>query len=90
MQNIGKGRKGQNMRIYKSLYHTWMKFAHILGWVNTRIILTIIYFVIITPLSLIFKLVGKDPMNRYFDNVGSYWIKRESREFRQDRYRRLF
>lgn len=46
-----------------------MKFAHILGWVNTRIILTLVYFLVFTPVALIFKLIGKDPMNRRFETA---------------------
>ena len=67
-----------------------MKFAHALGWVNTRIILTLVYLLIMTPLALIFKVIGKDPMNRKIGEEGSYWIKRESKAFDRDSYRRQF
>ena len=67
-----------------------MKFAHALGWVNTRIILTLVYLLVMTPLALIFKVVGKDPMNRKFGGQDSYWIKRESNAFGRDSYRRQF
>lgn len=67
-----------------------MKFAHALGWVNTRIILTVVYLLIFTPVALIFKVIGKDPMERKFEEVNSYWVKREQKAFRQEDYRRQF
>lgn len=74
----------------KAIYKAWMRFAHALGWVNTRIILSFVYFLIFTPLALIFRLMGKDPMDRRSEAMDSYWAKRESKEFRQDDYRRQF
>ena len=78
------------MEFFKKLYRAWMKFAHALGWMNTRIILTLVYLLVMTPLALIFKLLGKDPMNRKLGGMDSYWIKRESRAFDRDSYRRQF
>ncbi|MDO8446171.1 MAG: SxtJ family membrane protein [Deltaproteobacteria bacterium] len=77
-------------RFLKVIYAGWMKFAHILGWVNTRIILTLVYLIIFTPLALIFRLIGKDPMDRRLEKGNSYWVKREQKVFRQEDYRRQF
>lgn len=78
------------MKFLKFIYGYWMKFAHVLGWVNTRIILSIVYFFIFTPLALIFRLMGKDPLGRHFEAVDSYWAKREAKTFKPDDYRRQF
>lgn len=78
------------MKVLKKLFNIWMMFAHALGWVNTRIILSLVYFVIITPLSLAFKLLGNDPMNRRFEPVESYWLEREEKGFRQEDYGKQF
>lgn len=78
------------MRFLKAIYNAWMKFAHALGWINTRIILTLVYLLIFTPIALIFRLIGKDPMDRRFESVDSYWIKKETKVFRQEDYRRQF
>lgn len=67
-----------------------MKFANALGWVNTRIVLSIAYLLIFTPVALIFRFIGKDSMERKFEEVNSYWIKREQKAFRQEDYRRQF
>ena len=42
----------------------WMKVGHVLGTINTKIILGIIYYLLITPMGLVMRLMGKDPMHR--------------------------
>ncbi len=78
------------MYFLKLIYRGWMKFALVLGWVNTRIILSLVYFIVMTPLAFIFKLVGKDPMCRKLSTADSYWIKREPKPFEKGDYRRQF
>ena len=51
-------------KILKSVYHGWMKFGGVLGWVNTRIILAIVFYFVFAPYSIALKLLGKDPMSR--------------------------
>ena len=45
---------------YPSL--VWWKFAMVLGYVNARIILTIAFLIVLTPLALIWRLIGRDPL----------------------------
>ena len=60
----------------KSVYTIWMKIGGVLGWINTRIILGLLFYVIVFPMGLIMRLFGKDPMNRKLDKqTGSYRIK---------------
>lgn len=40
----------------------WWKFAMVLGYVNSRIILTVAFAIILTPLGLIWRLIGRDPL----------------------------
>ncbi|MBX3350962.1 MAG: hypothetical protein KF747_19750 [Nitrospira sp.] len=42
----------------------WMKIGHVLGSINTRIILGVIYYLLITPMGLAMRLMGKDSMHR--------------------------
>ena len=42
----------------------WWRFAMALGWVNARIILTIAFAIVLTPMSLIWRAIGRDPMQR--------------------------
>ena len=40
----------------------WLKFGEGLGWINSRILLSVIFFVVLTPMALIRKLFSKDEM----------------------------
>jgi hypothetical protein len=63
--------------LLRPAYGPWMKFAEILGYVNTRILLGLFFIFGITPTGLIMRGAGKDPMGRTFKRKGesSYWNK---------------
>jgi hypothetical protein len=62
----------------RPVFWLWMKFGHVLGWINTRIILGITFVILFIPVSLVFHLFGKDPMRRRLDPAAdSYRIKSE-------------
>ena len=47
-----------------------------IGMAVSFVILTLFFYLIITPVGLVFRLIGRDSMNRKFDsNVDSYWVK---------------
>ena len=46
----------------KVLVDWWLKLGHALGWVNTRILLTIVYVCFLLPLSVLFKLLSRNPL----------------------------
>ncbi|MBN2590089.1 MAG: hypothetical protein JXA96_09515 [Sedimentisphaerales bacterium] len=57
-----------------------------IGFVVNSLVMGIFYFLIITPVGIIFKLSGKDPLHRKFDySTKSYWLKRQSPD-KLDRY----
>jgi len=57
-----------------------MKVGHVLGSINTRIILGIIYYLLITPMGLVMRLMGKDSMHRSFaQDTDTYRILRTPR-----------
>ena len=43
-------------------YRLWMKLGHILGWVNSRIILGLVFIIILQPIALIMRIYGHDPL----------------------------
>ena len=49
------------------VYRGWMRFGLIAGWVNSRIILAVLFYFIVFPMGLVMKVLGKDPMKRKFD-----------------------
>ena len=65
--------------LLKPVYITWMKLAFILGWINTRVLLLLIFYLIFTPIGLVVRLLGKDLLDKKFQiNKPSYWIKKEA------------
>jgi hypothetical protein len=64
----------------KPVYVPCMFFAHCLGWVNTRLLLGIIYYFIFTPVSFFFKITGKDMLDQKLDlKKISYWSDRSEK-----------
>ena len=66
--------------LLKPVYVLWMIFAVIIGWIMTRVILCIVFYIIITPISLITRLLGEDFLNLRKAEVDSYWNYRDSLE----------
>lgn len=46
----------------RPVYLVWMTIGQVLGWINTRIIMTIMYYLLIVPVGLLRRMAGKDPM----------------------------
>jgi hypothetical protein len=68
-----------------------MKLAHVLGIVNSRIILTVIFAVVVTPIALLMRMFGRSPIARRPDPArGSYWQARQPEEFTAKRMERQF
>jgi Saxitoxin biosynthesis operon protein SxtJ len=62
------------------VYKGWMAVGHIMGWINTRIILGVVFYVIVTPIGMFRRLLGKDPMGRRLrPDLDSYRIIRKPR-----------
>ncbi len=77
-------------RALKYVYIAWMKLAFVLGWINTRILLSLVFYLIFTPIGLIMRLFN-DPMERRIDkDRQSYWIKKENKPFNKQDYERQF
>lgn len=69
----------------------WMGLAVILNFIMTRIILSLLYYLILTPLGLILKLTGKDFMERTLSkNKSSYWNIREDNKYLPEHTERQF
>ena len=63
--------------LLKNLNIYWIKFGEILGKFISPIVMMIIFFLLITPLSFILKIFGKDMLNIKYNNFKTYWIKRK-------------
>ena len=51
----------------RMVYVGWMKVGNVLGWINTRIILGAMYYLIMTPMSVVMRVLGYDPMAKNFN-----------------------
>lgn len=78
-------------RALKPVQKIWMTLAIVLGWVMTRVLLTITFFIGVTPIALIAKLVGKRFLDLGFEpDRDSYWEKREPQTRGMERYESQF
>ncbi|MFH1862747.1 MAG: SxtJ family membrane protein [bacterium] len=73
--------------VLKPIFWLWMKFAAGLGWLNTRIILALAYFLMFTPIGLVTRLFGVDLIKQRWDRKAeSYWVRREDKTLDRTRY----
>ena len=73
------------------VYRVWMKFAHVLAWINTRIILGLFFYVILTPISILMRVTHRDVLRRKFDrSSSSYWHIRKPLKSAQESYEHLY
>ena len=78
-------------RVLKYVYIAWMTLAIGLGFLMAHVILTLFFFLIITPLGLVARVVGKDFLNLKLDKqAATYWIRREQRIRTQANYEQQF
>ena len=67
-----------NSKILTPLNKAWIKLGEILGRIVAPVVMAIVYFIILTPISLLVRLFGKDLIGMKFSNdINSYWIKRK-------------
>jgi len=68
----------------------WMAIAAALGYVNTRILLSIVYYLVLTPMGVWRRLTGHDPLSRRAKGQPSYWIQRTSVKQTHEGFKRAF
>jgi len=71
-------------------HRAWMRLAAALGFVNSRVLLTLMYFLVVTPYGLVSRLVGRDPLRRRRAGEKSYWIARVHTKQSKEQFERLF
>lgn len=68
----------------------WMKLAAGLGYVNSRILLGLMFYGIFTPYGFVSRFVGRDPLRRRGATGESYWTKRKNTRQAREQFERLF
>src|SRR5437016_945378 len=67
-------------RALKYIYLGWMSLAVVLGFVVSNVLLTVFFFLVIAPVGLAARLVGKDFLRLKLDReTATYWIRREAK-----------
>ena len=78
-------------QILKHLNKIWMGMAIVLGFVMSRVILTILYYLVLTPIAFLARLFGKKFMELKYDKSSkTYWEKRPITQKKQIDYERQF
>ena len=65
-----------NSKILAPLNKIWFKFGILLGKIVSPLIMGIIFFLVVTPIGLIMRLLGKDVLNLKYNKNKSYWIEK--------------
>ena len=77
-------------KLVRPVYIAWMALAFPIGWTISHIVLGLLYFLMFTPMALVFRLIGRDALERQIDKqADSYWIHRQG-SLPSSRYVRQF
>ena len=66
-----------NSKVLTPLNNLWFKFGIFLGKIISPIVMAIIFFLVVTPIGLFIRAIGKDVLNLKFNNNSSYWIEKK-------------
>jgi len=65
-----------NSNLLTPLNKIWFKFGILLGRIISPIVMGIIFFLVVTPIAFIMRLLGKDLLNLKYSDNQSYWIEK--------------
>ena len=65
-----------NSKVLTPLNKLWFKFGILLGRIVSPVIMGVIFFLVVTPIALIMRTIGKDLLNLKFNKDKSYWIEK--------------
>jgi Saxitoxin biosynthesis operon protein SxtJ len=68
----------------------WMRLAYALGWVNSRVLLSAMYYGVFAPYGFASRLFGRDPLRRRGRPAESYWTQRKATRQTREQFERLF
>ena len=77
--------------VLKPIYLVWMIFSVILGWFMTRLVLSLLFYFVITPIGISLRLFDKDFLDlKKKETGGSYWNMRDSKIEKSQNYEKQF
>ena len=69
-----------NSKILYPLNKIWFKFGLLLGRIVSPLVMVIIFFLVVTPIGLLMRILNKDLLNLKFNKSKSYWIKKNEQK----------
>ena len=66
----------------------WWRFAQALGWINSRVLLTLFFFVVLTPVGIVMRLLGRNPLRT--PDSRTTWSTVDARRRGPRQYERMF
>jgi saxitoxin biosynthesis operon SxtJ-like protein len=77
--------------LWMRVFRLWMKLALVLSWVMTRVILSVFFYLVLAPVGVVMRLLGKAPLDlAWRDGKASYWIDKAPVEATIERYEKSF
>jgi hypothetical protein len=76
--------------VLRFIYVTWLIAVSPIGWVISHLVMAAIFYLVLTPIGFIMKLIGHDPMQRRFDPAAKTYWKRRPEQVDSRRYFRQF
>ena len=67
-----------NSKILTPLNKIWMKFGLLLGKIISPIVMGVIFFLVVTPIGILMKIIKMDILNLKYNKNKSYWIEKDS------------
>ncbi len=77
-------------KLAKLFHRGWMRFAFALGYINSRILLTLIYLILFVPYGIVSRLFGRDPLQIRKKESETYWNPRVASRQTKEQFERLF
>jgi hypothetical protein len=77
--------------VLRPIYKIWMLLAFFIGGIVSRVILTVLFYVVLTPIGLVLRLFGKDILDKKFDKRRkSYWVKKDLSGHTKKQYGKMY
>ena len=65
-----------NSKILTPLNKLWFKFGIFLGKIVSPIVMGVIFFLVVTPIAILMRMLNKDVLNLKYNNKSTYWIEK--------------
>jgi hypothetical protein len=61
--------------VLRPVYVGWLVLVYPIGWLVSQVLLALLFYCLFTPIALLFRLIGRDPLGRHLDRTReSYWV----------------